>query len=176
MIQVMGKELGVLYSEDVQEVLKYAWCTLVNEMILNVGWCHGQKSRTTWKTNVWESLMLANAALDAVYAEWKIAQVQLLKDQTNVVTFFMHKRNDKGLVMRWFGNVVFEKFHLNFWYTQMASPVKTFSDNYRTTLTYMIEYCSTYKAYHEGFLEALQHAVIGPVLTSHLAWLNKQGM
>lgn len=143
----------------------------------------------------------------AAYAEWKIAQVQLLKDQTNVATFFMHERDDKGLVMRWFGNAVFEKFHLNFWYTQTASPVKTFSDNYRTTPTYMyalsgvtfacaldrvatgrthssgralaftgIEYCSTYKAYHEGFLEALQHAVIGPVLTSRLAWLNKQGM
>lgn len=44
----------------------------------------------------------------AEHTSWKIGQLMKLKDQTNPSTFFMHEHDDKGQVIRWFGNTIFE--------------------------------------------------------------------
>lgn len=49
----------------------------------------------------------------------------------------------QGNVTRLFGNSVFERFHLDFWYTQAASPVAHFKDTYKTTPTSMLALSAT---------------------------------
>ncbi|KAI6002641.1 hypothetical protein F5J12DRAFT_783805 [Pisolithus orientalis] len=120
------------------------------------------------------------------YTLWKTLLLEKLKDQTDITNFFMHEHDNNGLIIRWFGNSIFKRFHTNFWYMQSVSPVKTFASSYKTMPTHMYalsavaftgsDYCPVFNAYYEGFIEALQNTAIGPAFTAHLMWLNTQGI
>ncbi|KAI6043373.1 hypothetical protein EDC04DRAFT_2600240 [Pisolithus marmoratus] len=101
------------------------------------------------------------------YSAWKMDKLAKLKDQTNPLTFFMHEHNNKGQVIRWFGSMAFEGFHLTFWYMQTVSPVKFFPNNYKMMPTPM---------YALSTVAVLQHNILGPTFISHLDWLSVQGM
>ncbi|KAG6371796.1 hypothetical protein JVT61DRAFT_9151 [Boletus reticuloceps] len=65
--------------------------------------------------------------------QWKSDRIALITDQTNTANFFLHEYDSMGDIVRFFGNSIFEEFHIKFWYTQKVSPVRHFKESYRTT-------------------------------------------
>ncbi|KAI6002199.1 hypothetical protein F5J12DRAFT_783959 [Pisolithus orientalis] len=176
----------VWYREDTQEVLKYTCQVLANKMILN-----GDVAMTK------DIEMLILKVLGLVWSKAiefgktyvKTSLLEKLKDQTDIANFFMHEHDNNGLIIRWFGNSVFERFHTNFWYMQSVSQLKHLpaatrpcqhtcmhSLPWHTIQFTGLDYCPVFNVYYEGFIEALQNTAIGPAVTAHLVWLNTQGM
>ena len=67
------------------------------------------------------------------YADWKQQRVATITNPNDVKSFFLHEHDGKGKVVRWFGNTIFQDFHLKFWYTHNLSPISMFRNNYKTT-------------------------------------------
>ncbi|KAI6142164.1 hypothetical protein BKA82DRAFT_10412 [Pisolithus tinctorius] len=93
-----------------------------------------------------------------VYTLWKTSLLEKLKDQTGITNFFMHKHDNNGLIIRWFRNSIFERFHTNFWYTQSVSPVKTFASSDKTMPTH---HSLLWQLIHKQFTCSLDHVTMG---------------
>ncbi|KAH0825798.1 hypothetical protein J3R83DRAFT_8855 [Lanmaoa asiatica] len=64
---------------------------------------------------------------------WKTSCINQITDQNDPAHFFLHEHDPNGHVIRYFGNDIFERFHLDFWYTQSVSPIRYFKSSYQTT-------------------------------------------
>ncbi|KAI5985159.1 hypothetical protein EDD15DRAFT_2374403 [Pisolithus albus] len=67
------------------------------------------------------------------YMEWMQEHVSEISNPKVKNNFFLHEYDGAGEVLCWFGNKIFEDFHLEFWYTHSLSPVDLFRNNYSTT-------------------------------------------
>ncbi|KAI6147769.1 hypothetical protein BKA82DRAFT_4014923 [Pisolithus tinctorius] len=61
------------------------------------------------------------------YTLWKASLLEKLKDQTDITNFFMHEHDNNGLVIRWFRNSIFKRFHINFSYNTTPMHMYTLS-------------------------------------------------
>lgn len=83
-------------------------------------------------------------------AEWKKSRVKELVNQMDPANFFLHEKDDKvsaylvdrrfyadhalqGNVTSYYGNDIFERLHLTFWYTQPGSPIPRFKSTHKST-------------------------------------------
>ncbi|KAF9223495.1 hypothetical protein BS17DRAFT_834276 [Gyrodon lividus] len=60
------------------------------------------------------------------YTQWMQDRVAKLLDRKDATNFFLHKHDNTGAVVHWFGNQVLEDLFIDFWYGSNFSPIHKF--------------------------------------------------